>query len=90
MPDLSYSHPAQAAQKATGTDGKGDGLRKACATGRTPADSGGQKTGREGGSESTDMPGKRGKSEKTAVESHNGPLAELADAMDSKSIAQKA
>ena len=89
MPDLS---PQRAHQVATGTDGaevskRGEGcLRSACATVTTPVDSGGQ-IGRptvqsQAAADSRDT-------RKIEQNQPFGLLAELADAMDSKSIARK-
>jgi integrase len=86
MPDLAYSQQAI----ATGTNGSEatsnpNACAAACATGRTPVESGGQNDGSEQKVESLKRAQKRGKYDKSTY----GPLAELADAMDSKSLARK-
>ena len=77
MPDLSYSSSPRGvqreAQKATGTHGaeamKDDGLRKACATPRTPTHSGAQEHGRGGAAENDGNTGESCNSSENDLES---------------------
>ena len=94
LPDMSYPQPAV----ATGTNGPepsgGTGTRpktlcKPCAGSRRRANLDEQSRAAGPRREEANSPGKAGGSAEIGEESNIGSLAELADAMDSKSITQK-
>ena len=88
MPDLS-SPQRHAATGTAGAEPEGPRLTIACPTGRSSAESGGLKRGGKVGSSDPDSAAETRETAKTPGETGSGLLAELADAMDSKSIVRK-